>query len=71
MPVPLKITINENLSKKQVNNLKNLFHKYPGKSPVEILLKDSGVRARISIDNISVENCKELEEEISKTINLN
>ena len=71
MPVPLKITINENLSKKQVNNLKDLFHKYPGKSPVEILLKDSGVRARISIDNISVENCKELEEEISKTINLN
>jgi len=70
IPVPLKIVINDELSKEQVNCLRDIFNKYPGESPVEILLQNDGIRAKIAINNLSVENCEELHVEISKAINI-
>ena len=70
IPVPLKIVINDELSKEQVNCLRDIFNKYPGESPVEILLQNDGIRAKIAINNLSVENCEELHVEISKAISM-
>ena len=54
------ITLNE--SKK----LKKLFEKYPGDSIVEINLSNSGLKARIGIEDYKVENCDKLKEEIQE-----
>jgi len=69
VPVPLKINIKNDISIEQVSNLKNIFNKYPGKSPIEIMFRNNGLKAKISIDNFNVDNCKELHDEISKAVN--
>ena len=69
--MPVRININKNLSADQVNSLKDIFDKFPGKSSIEIMYTYDGLKTNISINDFKVNNCKELYEEISKTFALN
>ena len=69
--VPLKINIEKDISIEQVGSLKNIFNKYPGRSPIEIMFRDNGLKAKISIKDFKVDNCKELRDEVSKTVDIN
>ena len=69
--VPLKINIEKDISIEQVGSLKNIFNKYPGRSPIEIMFRDNGLKAKISIKDFKVDNCKDLRDEVSKTVDIN
>ena len=71
LSIPVRININKNLSADQVNSLKDIFDKFPGKSSIEIMYTYDGLKTNISINDFKVDNCKELHEEISKTFALN
>ena len=65
------INIEQDISIEQVGSLKNIFNKYPGRSPIEIMFRDNGLKAKISIKDFKVDNCKELRDEVSKTVDIN
>ena len=64
--LPLKINISRNITLNESKKLKELFEKYPGDSIVEINLSNSGLKARIGIEDYKVENCDKLKEEIQE-----
>ena len=64
--LPLKINISRNITLNESKKLKKLFEKYPGDSIVEINLSNSGLKARIGIEDYKVENCDKLKEEIQE-----
>ena len=71
LPVPIKISLKNDISLKQADNLKAIFNKYPGESPIHISFRESGLKATISVNDFKVDNCKELHEEISRTVGNN
>ena len=71
VPVPIKISLKNNISLKQADNLKAIFNKYPGESPIHISFRENGLKATISVNDFKVDNCKELHEEISGTVGNN
>ena len=71
VPVPIKINLKNDISLKQANNLKAIFNKYPGESPIRISFRENGLKATISVNDFKVDNCEELHEEISRTVGNN
>ena len=48
------------------SKLKSILAKYPGESTMEIICKNSGLKARILIEDFRINNCDELKKEIEK-----
>lgn len=67
--LPVTINLKKTLNSEQTLKLKNLFDKFPGNSPIEIFYKHDGIKASIAISGITVNNSKEFQEELLKTIN--
>jgi DNA polymerase-3 subunit alpha len=67
--LPVTINLQKDLTKKETIELKELFDKFPGDSSIEIYYSYDGIKANISIDGTTVNNSKEFQEELSKTIN--
>ena len=69
--IPVAIKLEKDLSNKETENLKNLFAKFPGSSPIEIFYKYNGLKANISISGITVDNSEEFQKELLETISPN
>ena len=48
------------------SKLKSILEKFPGESTMEIIFKNNGLKARISIEDFRINNCDELKKEIEK-----
>ena len=69
--IPVAIKLEKDLNNKETENLKNLFAKFPGTSPIEIFYTYNGLKANISINGITVDNSEEFQEELLETIGPN
>ena len=69
--IPVAIKLEKDLNNKETENLKNLFAKFPGSSPIEIFYKYNGLKANISISGITVDNSEEFQKELLETISPN
>ena len=69
--IPVAIKLEKDLNNKETENLKNLFAKFPGSSPIEIFYTYNGLKANISISGITVDNSEEFQKELLETISPN
>jgi DNA polymerase-3 subunit alpha len=66
--IPVIININRELNNDETEKLKDIFHKFPGKSPIEIFYKYEGLKASISLDSITVDDTQEFQKELKNAI---
>jgi hypothetical protein len=66
--IPVIININRELNNDETEKLKDIFHKFPGKSPIEIFYKYEGLKANISLDSITVDDTQEFQKELKNAI---
>ena len=66
LSLPLRVYLKNDITIEESSKLKSILEKFPGESTMEIIFKNNGLKARISIEDFRVNNCDELKREIEK-----
>ncbi|MEL0080979.1 MAG: DNA polymerase III subunit alpha [bacterium] len=66
LSLPLRVYLKNDITIEESSKLKSILEKFPGESTMEIIFRNNGLKARISIEDFRVNNCDELKREIEK-----
>ena len=64
LSLPLRVYLKDDITIEESSKLKSILEKYPGESTIEIIFKNNGLKAKISIEDFKINNCDELKKEI-------
>jgi DNA polymerase III alpha subunit len=64
LSLPLRVYLKNDITIEESSKLKSILEKYPGESTIEIIFKNNGLKAKISIEDFKINNCDELKREI-------